>query len=133
MAVASGLRRPGRLVVMVLLAVLLTALGVVAQLQGGGGRAAPASEPWGPGAAVDGSHVNVMPPVRSVGRPAAEPALLTVYGAAEPVPLGTLPLGVPPSVLPLLDGRDVDVSLALRAAHQPTVSGRAPPFRQPDL
>jgi hypothetical protein len=132
MAVVSWARRPAGLAVVVLLAAVLAAVGVPVPLHGdGAGSMAPASR--GAGAAVDGSLVEVVAPVRAVGRLAAEPSLLGVHGHGEPMLFGTVPSGVPLVALMRLGGHQLRVMPAARAAHRLTVGDRAPPFRLSDL
>jgi len=120
MATVSRTRRSG---VVALLAAALAALGVLVFPQ-------HLDAPRHAGAAADGSFVAaVAPPVRAVGRVVAEPPP-SAHG--ESTPFGVVPDNAPPVALPRL-GIDRAVAVpALRAAHRPSVGGRAPPLRQSD-
>lgn len=108
-----------------MLAVALAALGVFISPQyADAARSADA--------AVDGSTVAaVAPPVRAVGRLATEPPPVS-YGHGAPAPFGVTPDAAPPVTLPRLGVDRVEVPLAPRAAHRPSMGGRAPPLRQSD-
>lgn len=77
----------------------------------------------GPAAAQ--SVVNVVPPIREVGRPAADPSLLAVHGPTELFTLA--PNARPLPALARLGEQDADVSLVSRAAVLPVAGDRAPP------
>jgi hypothetical protein len=107
-----------------MLAVALAALGVFVSPQ-------HVDAPRHAGAAADGSYVAaVAPPVRTVGRVVAEPPP-SAHG--ESTPFGVAPDNAPPVALPRLGTDRAEAMPALRAAHRPSVGGRAPPLRQSDL
>jgi hypothetical protein len=120
MAVVSGARRPGGLAVLVLLAVLWTALSVPVH----DGTSTSRDE-----ATVDSSFVTAVAPARTIGRLAAEPTALH-DGLTL---LGAVPSSVPAVALARLESSHAGVTPALRAAHRPTVGDRAPPSRLLDL
>lgn len=118
---ASSARRPGGLAVLVLLAVLWTALSVPVH------DGTPESRD--DVATLGSSNVAAVAPARTVGRVAAEPS--PVHDALTL--LGAVPSGVPTFVLAQLESLHAGVTPALRAAHRPTVGDRAPPSRLSDL
>jgi hypothetical protein len=121
MQAESRTRRSG---VVALLAVALTALGVFAFPQ-------HVDVARGTSAAAEGSYVAaVAPPVRAVGRVVAEPPPSTHGGST---PFGVVPDNAVPVALPRLAVDRAETPPAPRAAHRPSIGGRAPPLRQSDL
>lgn len=129
MAVVRPARRPGRLALVVLLAALLTALGMLVDPHDG---VSAAPESRGADAAAGASFVAAVAPVRAVGRLAAEPSPLGLHGPAAPLLAGTMPGAAPPPALMRLGGQHTNVTPRLRAV-RPTVGDRAPPVRLSDL
>jgi hypothetical protein len=125
MAAVSNARRPAWLAVAVLLAGVLTALGVSVASYG-------TTESQTSGAAVDNSLVTATAPDRALGRPAVEPSPSWTYGHGELALFGAVPNGVPSAVLPLLGSNDDVAASALPAPHRLPVGDRAPPLRLSD-
>jgi hypothetical protein len=121
MATVSNARRPIGLAVAVLLAAVLTALGVSVAAHG---------ESRSSGAAVDNS---LATPARAMGRLAVEPSPISVHGHGELVLFGAVPDGAPATVLPLLSGYGTAATPTPPVAHRPCVGDRAPPLRLSDL
>jgi hypothetical protein len=122
MATVGNARRPIGLAVAVLLASVLTALGVSV--------AAHDAESRSSGAAVDNS---LATPARAMGRLAVEPSPVSVHGHGELVLFGAVPDGAPATVLPLLSGYGTAATPTPPVAHRPAVGDRAPPLRLSDL
>lgn len=131
MTVERVTHRPGRPAVLVLLAAVLTSLGLFSALHLG--DTAASAESHGTNAVIDGSVSKAIAPVRAAGRLAAEPSLLGVHGHGDLPLFGTVPHGPASTTLLRLSGVHSDSTLPSRAAHLVALGDRAPPSRQLDL
>ena len=104
--------------ILLLLAAVLVALGV--SLPGETVATGPDE-----GAAVSQSVINAVPPMRDIGRLAADPTLLTVHSPTEVFALA--PNSGPVLTLARLGEQDAGVTLVSRAAVLPVAGDRAPP------
>lgn len=119
-------RRTAGQAVPVLLAAVLTALGLFFALHPGG--SASADESRRTNATVDSSVSKAVTPVRAAGRLAAEPALLGVHGHGDLPLFGTVPHGPASTTLLRLSELHDDVTPPSRAANRLALGDRAPPL-----
>ncbi|WP_233594988.1 hypothetical protein [Amycolatopsis sp. WAC 04169] len=119
-------RRTAAQAVPVLLAAVLTALGLFFALHSGG--SASADESRGANATVDSSVSKAVAPVRAAGRLAAEPALLGVHGHGDLPLFGTVPHGPASTTLLRLSELHDEATPASRTANRLAPGDRAPPF-----
>ncbi|MEV6910119.1 hypothetical protein [Amycolatopsis sp. NPDC051071] len=117
--------RPAWQAALVLLAAVLTALGLFSALRSV--DSAASAEPRETHAVVDTSVSKAVAPVRAAGRLAAEPSLLGVHGHSELPLFGTVPHGPASTTLLRLSELHTDVTLPSRAAHRLALGDRAPP------
>ncbi|WP_244162329.1 hypothetical protein [Amycolatopsis regifaucium] len=125
MTVERRTYRPARQAVLLLLAAVLTALGLFFTLHSA--DSASADESRGANATIDSSLSKAVAPVRAMGRLAAEPALLGVQGHGDLPLFGAVPHGpASPTLLRLGELRTEATPLS-RAAHRLALGDRAPP------
>ncbi|WP_236725101.1 hypothetical protein [Amycolatopsis orientalis] len=126
MTVERRTGRPARQAVLVLLAAVLTSLGLVFALPPG--DPASAAESRGANATIDSSVSKAVAPVRAAGRLAAEPSLLGVHGHGDLPLFGTVPHGPASTALLRLGGLRSETTPPSYAAHRLALGDRAPPF-----
>ncbi|GAB3736015.1 hypothetical protein GCM10027598_62650 [Amycolatopsis oliviviridis] len=126
MTVDSRRYRPARRAVLVLLAAVLTSLGLF--LAPHSGDSASADESRGANATVDSSVSKAVAPVRAMGRLAAEPSLLGVHGHGDLPLFGTVPHGPASTTLLRLSELHDDVTPPRRTANRLALGDRAPPI-----
>ncbi|EMD22084.1 hypothetical protein B0293_11715 [Amycolatopsis azurea DSM 43854] len=110
---------------LVLLAAVLTSLGLFLSLHSG--DSASADESRGANATVDSSVSKAVTPVRAMGRLAAEPSLLGVHGHGDLPLFGTVPHGPASTTLLRLSELHDDVTPPQRTANRLALGDRAPP------
>lgn len=126
MTVECRTYRSARRAVLVLLAAVLTALGLFFALHAA--DPASADESRGANATVDSSFSKAVVPVRAAGRLAAEPALLGVQGHGDLSLFGAVPHGPASPTLLRFGELRTEATPVSRAAHRLALGDRAPPF-----
>ncbi|MBB5850691.1 hypothetical protein ACFQ05_33435 [Amycolatopsis umgeniensis] len=118
--------RTARKAVPVLLAAVLTALGLFFTLHSV--DSASAADSRGANAVVDSSVSKAVAPVRAAGRLAAEPSLLGVHGHGDLPLFGAVPCGPASTTLLRLGELHADIAPPSYAANRLALGDRAPPF-----
>ncbi len=125
MTVERRTYRPAWQAALVLLAAVLTALGLFSALRSVDSAAAAGHR--GTNAVVDTSVSKAVAPVRAVGRLAAGPSLLGVHGHGDLPLFGTVPHGPASTTLLRPSELHADSTPPSHAAHRLAPGDRAPP------